>query len=135
MAEQLAPELVALASTAAYVIYKFALYSIKFYLAVYMFSCCHEVLEDHREGTVNARGRFRNALISSLMLSLTLVGIYGLIVSHFGLLVTWLLLKPIIRILELESTVWTTMAMSIIVGGWTFCYLTYETLSETVALF
>lgn len=133
--EQLTPELFELATTAVYVIFKFALYSIKFYIAVYMFSCCHEVLEDHREGTVNARGRFRNALISSLMLSLTLVGIYGVIISHFGLLVTWFLLKPVIRILELESTIWTTVAMLVMITGWTFCYCTYETLNETVALF
>lgn len=111
------------------VITRFILYSIKGYLAFYILSCCHEVLEDHREGTVNARSKWINTLISSIMLTLTAVGLYGVFTSHFGLFLTWLLLKPVVRIFELESAVWTTLAMSVIASGWTLCYWTYETIS------
>ena len=99
------------------------------YLAFYILACCHEVLEDHREGTVNARSKSANALISTLMLVLTFVGIYGVFTLHFGLFFTWLILKPVVRIIELESAFWTTVAMSVIASGWTACYWTYETLN------
>jgi len=104
-------------------------YAFKGYLAYHILSCCHEVLEDHREGTVNARNKWVNMLISSLMLTLTFVGLYGVFTHHFGLFLTWLLLKPVVRILELESAMWTTFAMSVIASGWTLCYWTYETIS------
>jgi len=112
------------------VISRTVLYFFKGYMAYYILSCCHEVLEDHREGTVNARSKSANMLISSLMLALTFVGLYGVFTSHFGLFLTWLLLRPFVRILELESTIWTTVAMSIIASGWTLCYWTYETMSS-----
>lgn len=112
------------------VISRSIVYGFKGYMAFYILSCCHEVLEDHREGTVNARSKWINALISSLMLALTFVGLYGVFTSHFGLFLTWLLLKPVVRILELESAIWTTLAMSVICSGWTLCYWTYETMSS-----
>ena len=112
-----------------YMFCRFFVYIFKGYLAFYILSCCHEVLEDHREGTINARSKSINALISSLMLALTFVGLFGVFTSHFGLFFTWLFLKPVVRILELESTVWTTLAMSVIASGWTLCYWTYETIN------
>ena len=112
------------------VISRSIVYGFKGYMAFYILSCCHEVLEDHREGTVNARSKWSNVLISSLMLALTFVGLYGVFTLHFGLFLTWLLLKPFVRVLELESTFWTTLAMSVIASGWTLCYWTYETMNS-----
>ena len=80
-------------------------------------------------GTVNARSKWINSLISFLMLSITFVGLFGVFTSHFGLFLTWLLLKPVVRIIELESGFWTTLAMGMIAYGWTLCYWTYETIS------
>lgn len=84
------------------VVYHSVVYLVKGYLAFYVLCCCHELIEDPNEGTVNAREKWTNALISSLMLALTFVGLYGIFSSHFGLFLTWLLLKPVVRILELE---------------------------------
>ena len=80
-------------------------------------------------GTVNARGKWINSLISFLMLSITFVGLCGVFTSHLGLFLTWLLLKPVVRIIELESGFWTTLAMGMIASGWTLCYWAYETIS------
>jgi len=99
------------------------------YLAFYILACCHEVLEDHREGTVNARSKSVDTLISLVMLVLTFMGIYGVFTLHFGLFVTWLILRPVVRIIEIESAFWTTIAMSVIASGWTACYWTYEHLN------
>lgn len=112
-----------------FVVSRFVLFSIKGYLAFYILSCCHDVLEDHREGTINARGKLMDFVISTLMLALTFVGLYGVFTSHFGLFLTWLLLKPVVRILELESTIWTTISITTLASGWTLCYWTYETIS------
>lgn len=111
-----------------YLFCRFIIYIFKGYLAFYILSCCHEVLEDHREGTVNARSKSVHMMISSLMISLTGVGLYGVFASHFGLFFTWLLLKPFVRILELESAAWTTLVISVFASGWTLCYWTYETI-------
>lgn len=84
------------------IVYHSVVYLVKGYLAFYVLCCCHELIEDPNEGSVNAREKWTNALISSLMLALTFVGLYGIYTSHFGLFLTWLLLKPVVRILELE---------------------------------
>ena len=107
---------------------RFIVYSIKGYMAFYVLSCCHEVLEDHGEETVNVRRH--NSLNSALMLALTTVGLYGVFTFHFGLILTWLLLKPVVRVIELESPMWTTLAMGVIASGSTVCYWTYETISN-----
>lgn len=118
-----------------FIVSRSVIYAFKGYLAFYILCCCHEVLEDHREGTVNAREKFTNALISTLILALTFVGLYGIFTSHFGLFLTWLLLKPVIRIFELESTMWSALAMSVIASGWTLCFFTYESFKNSYSFF
>ena len=105
-----------------FISFKFAVFIFKGYLAVYILSCCHEILEDHREGTVNARSKSANMLISSFMLWLTFIGIYGVTTSRFGLFFAFLFLKPLVRIFELDSMFWTSFAAVVLTSGSTFCY-------------
>jgi hypothetical protein len=74
-------------------------------------------------------------MISLLFVILSLTGIYGVYMNHLGLFLTWFLLRPIVYILDLESTLWTTIAMAIIASGGTLCAITYGpigTLAQTV---
>lgn len=133
--EPLADLVWTLLKSVSFLIFKFIIYTIKGYIAFYVISCCHQVLEDHREGTINARSKCSNALISASILVLTFIGLVGIFLSHTGLFLTWLLLKPFLNIIELESTAWTTFAMTVIVSGCALCYMTYEKFSCHFALF
>lgn len=110
----------------SYILFGISVFIMKCFMSFYILSCCHEILEDHREGTINARSKFVHLMISFLMLLLTFIGLYGIYIFHLGLILTWLLLKPFIRILELESPTWTTFVMIIIAMGSTICYNTYD---------
>jgi len=63
------------------------------------------------------------------------LGIYGVYMNHLGLFLTWLLLRPIVYILDLESALWTTIAMTIIASGGTLCALTYEQIATYAHVF
>ncbi|XP_027196078.1 uncharacterized protein LOC113790589 [Dermatophagoides pteronyssinus] len=110
----------------SYLLFGITVFIIKCYMSFYILSCCHEILEDHREGSINARSKSVHLMMSLLMLTLTFIGLYGIYTFHLGLILTWLLLKPFIRILELESPTWTTFVMIIIAMGSTICYNTYD---------
>ncbi|KAH9500994.1 hypothetical protein DERF_011867 [Dermatophagoides farinae] len=110
----------------SYILFGISIFIIKGYISFYILACCHEILEDHREGTINARSKSVHLMISLLMLTLTFIGLYGVYTFHFGLILTWLLLKPFVRILELESPTWTTFVMIIVAMGSTICYNTYD---------
>lgn len=124
------PILYSIVNYISYTLFQLVVLLIKCYIALYMLSSCHETLEDHREGTINARSKSANLIISTLMLSLTVIGLYGVFISHFGLFLTWLLLKPVILIFELESPSWSTLAMFVIASGSTLSYLTYESFTH-----
>ncbi|KAI7688500.1 hypothetical protein SSS_07655, partial [Sarcoptes scabiei] len=104
--------LLSIAQFISSLLFRFGVLIIKCYVSFYMLSSCHEILEDHREGTVNARSKSINLLISTLMLSLTFIGLYGVFTTHFGLFLTWILLKPVIRIMDIESPLLHTVALN-----------------------
>jgi hypothetical protein len=125
----------AIIETLFYVLFKLILIIIKCGLIYTILVTCHQGLEDDRHGSINQRSISANFMISLLFVILSLTGIYGVYMNHLGLFLTWFLLRPIVYILDLESTLWTTIAMAIIASGGTLCAITYEsigTLAQTV---
>ncbi|XP_054158264.1 uncharacterized protein LOC128956565 [Oppia nitens] len=112
--------------TIGYLAVRLAIIGTKSALVYTILATCHQGLEDDRHGSVNQRSAVYHRIISLLFLGLTIVGLYGVYTSHLGLFFTWFLLRPIVYILDLESSLWTAIAMSLIASGGTLSYVTYE---------
>ena len=116
----------AVIETIVYIVVKLLVICIKLCLIYAILVTCVNGLEDDRQGSINQRSPSVQMTISVLFLILTATGIYGVFTNHMGLLLTWFLLRPIVYILDLEDTVWSAIAMTLIGFGGTLSYVTYE---------
>lgn len=116
----------ALIETIVYILFKLFVICVKMALIYAILVSCVNGLEDDRLGSVNQRSPSVQFTISVLFLILSVVGIYGVLANHLGLFLTWLVLRPIVFILDLEDNFWSAIAMTIIGFGGTLSYVTYE---------
>lgn len=91
-------------------------------------------MEDDRHGSVNQRSQWCHVTVSLLFLLLSSIGIYGVIINHLGLFLTWLLLRPVVYILDLENPIWNSIAFGLLISGFTTCLATYSTAAKFTEL-
>ena len=118
----------AVIETIVFFLFKLLLICFKLCLIYAILVTCVNGLEDDRLGSINQRSRSVQLTISVLFLILTATGIVGVVTNHLGLFLTWFLLRPIVYILDLEDTVWSAIAMTLIGFGGTLSYMTYGSL-------
>ncbi len=105
---------------------------VKGVLILVMLRACHYGLEDDNHGSVNQRSMISQILVTVLTIGLTFMGILGVYLSHIGLFLTWLILKPVVKVLDLENALCSIIAVAIVVSGCATCIATYETMEELV---
>ena len=93
---------------------------------------CHYGIEDDNHGSINQRSVFSQILVTLLFIGLSFMGIIGVYLSHVGLFLGWLILRPVIKVLDLENPMCTAVAVGIIACGSATCLATYHSVEQLV---